>query len=196
MPKTTIRASPVVSRIVTGARRFPWYVRLILAAQRRKYGHALAPTLLWGRLPRSLIGLTLLYRSLDRNASPIEPALRALLQVRVSQINGCEFCVDLNSATALEREVRYERLADLAVFERSPLFDAREKAALAYAEAMTDTRRGVDEPVFVRLRQAFSEAEIVELTALIAFQNLSSKFNSALGVTAHGFCARPAREDS
>lgn len=194
---TTIDVTSVSStRIAARATRYPWYVRMILAAQRRKYGRELDPALLWGRLPRSLLALTLLYRSLDRGASPIEPALRALLQVRVSQINGCEFCVDLNSATALEREVAHERLTALADFEHSPLFDERERAALAYAEAMTDTRRGVDEPLFARLRQVFSDAEIVELTALLAFQNLSSKFNSALGVPAQGFCARPSvKED-
>ncbi len=115
--------------------------------------------------------------------------------MRVSQINGCEFCVDLNSATALEREVAHERLAALADFERSPLFDEREKTALVYAEAMTDTCRGVDEALLARLKQAFGETEIVELTALIAFQNLSSKFNSALGVPAQGFCAPPTKED-
>lgn len=183
------------SRVAARAARYPWYVHAILAAQRREYGHELGPALLWGRLPRSLLALTLLYRSLDRRSSPIDPALRALLQVRVSQINGCAFCVDLNSATAIKREVAHERLATLAAFERSALFDRREKAALAYAEAMTDTRRGVDEALFARLRQAFSEAEIVELTALIAFQNLSSKFNSALAVPAQGFCASPAKED-
>jgi len=160
------------------ARRYPWYVRLVLAAQRRKYGRELGPALLWGRLPGSLLALTLLYRSLDRGTSPIVPGLRALLQVRVSQINGCAFCVDLNSAAALEREVTHERLA-----------------ALAYAEAMTDTRRGVDEPLFDRLRQVFSDAEIIELTALLAFQNLSSKFNSALGVPAPGLCTRPVVEE-
>ncbi len=183
------------TRVTARAARYPWYVPAILAAQQRKYGYELGPALLWGRLPRSLLALTLLYRSLDRGASPIDPALRALLQVRVSQINGCKFCVDLNSATAIEREVDHERLAALAGFESSPLFDERDKAALAYAEAMTDTRRGVGEALFARLRQAFSEVEIVELTALIAFQNLSSKFNSALAVPAQGFCAPPAKED-
>lgn len=193
--RVPVRVGIAGPRAAAGRHRNPWYVRLILAAQRRRYGRVLAPTLLWSRLPRSLLALTLLYRSLDRRTSPIDAGLRALLQVRVSQINGCEFCVDLNLATALEREVAHERLAALADFERSPLFDEREKTALVYAEAMTDTCRGVDEALLARLKQAFGETEIVELTALIAFQNLSSKFNSALGVPAQGFCAPPTKED-
>lgn len=185
------RTEAVRGRTAGGAKRYPWYVRLILAAQRRKYGAELEPARLWGRLPRSFLFLTLLYRSLDRADSPIEPALRALVQVRVSRINGCGFCVDLNSAAALERTVTSEKLAALEDFERSPLYNERERAALAYAEAATDPARHVDDACFARLRARFGEREILELTALVAFQNLSSKFNAALGVPAQGFCTLP-----
>jgi len=175
---------------------YPWYVRVILAAQRRKYGRELEPAKLWGRLPRSFLALTLLYRSLDRARSPIEPGLRSLVQVRVSQINGCGFCVDLNSAAAIERHAAYDKLAALDNFDGSSLFGEREKAALAYAEAMTDSRRQVDEALFTRVRQELSEDEIVELTALVAFQNMSSKFNAALGVPAQGFCAASSAKEA
>ena len=168
---------------------YPWYVRLIFALQRRKYGVELEPARLWGRLPRAFLMLTLLYRSLDRPASPIEAGLRALIQVRISQINWCAFCVDLNSAVVLERHVAPEKLAALPEYESSPLFSERERAALAFAHAVTDPARPVNDAIFGRLRAQFSEQEILELTALIAFQNLSSKFNAALAVPAQGFCA-------
>lgn len=165
-----------------------WTVRVILALQRRRYGAELEPARLWGRVPRALLFLTLLYRSIDRKGSPIEPALRALVQVRVSQINWCAFCVDLNTAAALERHVPPEKLAALERLEGSPLFTEREKAALAYAQAATDPRTPVDDACRARLRAHFDEQGVVELTALIAFQNMSSKFNAALGVPAQGFC--------
>ena len=133
-------------------------------------------------------------RKLDRTGSPVEPALRALIQVRISQINWCAFCVDLNSAAALERAVAPEKLAALEDFERSALFTEREKAALAYAEALTDPARRVDDACFARLRAQFEEQAALELTALAAFQNLSSKFNAALGVPAQGFCSLTARK--
>jgi AhpD family alkylhydroperoxidase len=176
--------------------RYPWYVRLILKLQQRKYGRALEPALLWGRLPRSFLLLTLLYRSLDRAGSSLEPQLRSLVQVRVSQINWCAFCVDLNSSIALERHSTPEKLAVLADYEASSLFSERERAALAYAEAVTDPARRVDDALFSRLQRHFTEQEIVELTALIAFQNMSSKFNSALGVPAQGFCTMGSRAAS
>ncbi len=173
---------------------YPWYARLIFALQRSKYGAALEPARLWARLPRALLFLTLLYRSIDRKRSPIEPGLRALVQVRVSQINWCGFCVDLNGAAALERRVSPEKLAALECFESSPLFSEREKAALAYAEETTDPRRQMGDACFARLRAHFDEQAIVELAALIAFQNMSSKFNAALAVPPQGFCKRADRD--
>ncbi|MBE0621640.1 MAG: carboxymuconolactone decarboxylase family protein, partial [Burkholderiales bacterium] len=175
---------------------YPWYVRLILRLQRKKYGCVLEPALIWGRIPSAFLMLTLLYRSLDRGISPLEPVLRALVQVRVSQINWCEFCVDLNSSAAIERHVSWEKLAALPNYETSPLYTECEQAALAYAEVVTDPARRVDNALFTRLRRHLSEQEIIELTALIAFQNMSSKFNAALAVPAQGFCVAGGQTQS
>lgn len=170
------------------ASHYSWPARLILWLQRRKYGSELESARLWGRVPGALVGLTLLYRSLDRRSSPVDAALRALVTVRVSQINWCEFCVDLNSATALDRHVSSAKLAELPRFIDSPLFTAQEKAALRYAEVVTVTNMRVDDRLRAELRMHFDEESLVELTGLIAFQNMSSKFNAALGVPAQGFC--------
>ncbi len=173
---------------------YAWYVRAIFWLQRRKYGRELEPARLWGRSPKALLALTLLYRALDRRSSPIDAGLRSLVTVRISQINWCAFCVDLNSATAIERLVPARKLADLPRFAQSPHFDALEKAALRYAEAATITGRGVDDALRQELRAHFDADAIIELTALIAFQNLSSKFNAALAVPAQGFCNLPSNE--
>lgn len=179
-------------RIATPAtQRYPWYVRLIFALQRRHYGRILEPARLWGRTPRVFAALSMLYGALDRKTSPLDPALRSLITVRVSQINWCAYCVDINSANAMKRgalEIQLEALAD---FEASASFSERDKAALAYAEAITRTGAGVDEALMTRLRRHFDDDAIIELTALIAFQNLSSKFNAALDVAPQGFCTRP-----
>jgi len=168
---------------------FPWYVRIFFWNQKRKYGEVLEPARLWGRTPKVFSALALLYGALDRGTSPIEPALRTLITVRVSQINWCPFCVDINSATAVKRHVNAEKLADLARFEQSGLFSDGEKAALAYAEAVTLSDGETNVEHFKRLRNHFDDDTIIELTGLIAFQNLSSKFNAALGVAPQGFCA-------
>ena len=71
----------------------------------------------------------------------------------------------------------------------SPLFSEAERAALAWAEAVTVTRQRVTDDLFDRVRRAFSDTEIVELTAAVALENFRSKFNVALGIEAQGFCA-------
>jgi AhpD family alkylhydroperoxidase len=167
---------------------YPWYVRLFFWNQKRRYGAILEPARLWGRTPKVFASLALLYGALDRHSSPIEPSLRTLVTVRVSQINWCSFCVDVNSATALKRGVSENKLLAIANHAASPLFTTREKAALAYCESMTNSQRRPTELIFAKLREHFDDDAIIELTALVAFQNLSSKFNAALQVPPQGFC--------
>jgi len=163
-------------------------VRIFFWNQKRKYGAILEPARLWGRTPKVFAGVALLYGALDRSSSPLEPTLRTLITIRVSQINWCPFCVDINSATAVKHHISEEKLANLAQFEGSELYSEREKAALAYAEAVTFSNRETKQAHFDRLCKHFDDDAIIELTALIAFQNLSSKFNASLGVAPQGFC--------
>ena len=81
-----------------------------------------------------------------------------------------------------------EKIRQVAEAAASPLFTESERVALEYAEAMTVTGRKVTDEQFARLRAAFSESEIVELTAAVALENFRSKFNVALGIEAQGFC--------
>ena len=122
--------------------RYPWYLRPFFWNQRRKYGAVLDPALLWARSPALFATVALLYGALDRRSSPIEPPLRSLITVRVSQINWCRFCVDINTATLLRRGVPRAKVEALAGWRTSPLFDDRERAALDYAEKMTERAPG------------------------------------------------------
>jgi len=171
--------------------RYPWYLAPFFWNQKRKYGQVLMPGLLWGRVPKLFIAVAILYGVLDRRRSPLDPVLRSLVTVRVSQLNGCRFCVDINSATLARRAGSQAKVDALDAWRDSDIFEAKEKAALDYAEAMTDSTRRASDAIVERLRPFFDEDAIVELTGLIAFQNLSSKFNSALDVPAQGFCRLP-----
>jgi AhpD family alkylhydroperoxidase len=171
--------------------QYPWFIRLVFWKQKRTYGRILDPGLLWGRSPLVFAAVTLLYGALDRRSSPIEPALRSLVTVRVSQINHCAFCVDINSATLVKRGVPMEKVVAISNWRDNALFEPEECLALEFAEAMTIDSRGVDEYLRARLKRQWDDETIVELTALIAFQNLSSKFNAALDVPPQGFCPLP-----
>ncbi|NJO32716.1 MAG: carboxymuconolactone decarboxylase family protein [Rhodospirillales bacterium] len=170
---------------------YPWWVRLFFWKQKRTYGRVLDPSLLWARSPKVFAAMALLYGALNRSSSPLSPALRSLVTVRVSQINQCAFCVDINSATLAQRGVPIEKIEQLSQWRDSSFFNADEHLALAYAEAMTIPSPGVSNELREELRTRWDEDTIVELTGLIAFQNLSSKFNAALDVPSQGFCTLP-----
>jgi len=173
--------------------QYPWYLRPFFWNQQRKYGQVLTPGLVWGRVPQLFMAVAVLYGVLDRRSSPIDPALRSLVTVRVSQINWCLFCVDINSATLAKRTGSMAKVEALETWRDSALFDEKEKTALEYAEAMTDSTQHVTDQLVSRLHNYFDEDAVVELTGLIAFQNMSSKFNSALDVQAQGFCRLPGQ---
>jgi AhpD family alkylhydroperoxidase len=175
---------------------YPWYLRPFFWNQQRKYGQVLKPALIWARVPKLFAAVAMLYGVLDRKSSPINPVLRSLITVRVSQINQCRFCIDINSAVLAKRTGSMNKIEALEGWRESELFNDKERLVLEYAEAVTYTGRQVDENLSQRLHQYFNEDEIVELTGLIAFQNLSSKFNSALDLPAQGFCRLPGSKDN
>jgi len=172
----------------TNIKKTRWYLKPFFWNQQRKYGKPLEPAKVWAMIPKLFVSVASVYGMLDRRKSPLSPSLRSLISIRVSQMNGCTFCVDLNSATLIKRTDSDEKLQALSDWKTSALFLDSEKAALHYAEGMTSTPCQVDDACFHALQNHFDEKAIVELTALIAFQNMSSKFNTALAIAPQGFC--------
>jgi len=170
---------------------YPWYLKPFFWNQEKKYGQLLKPALLWARVPKLFGSVALLYGALDRKSSPLSPVLRALITVRVSQINWCRFCVDINSSLLAQRSGSMQKVESLAQWKTSDLFDEKEKIALEYTEAMTYSDQQVTDGLMQRLKKHFDDDSIIELTGLIAFQNMSSKFNSALDIPSQGFCKLP-----
>lgn len=169
---------------------YPWFIRLIFWAQKKKYGEALLPSKIWGRSVWLMSGLQIFYRCIDRKGSPLAPSLRSLINVKVSQINHCDFCVDISSALLQKQGVTLDKISALPDFISSSLFSEKEKVALQYAEAVTKYDLIVTDDLFGRLKKFFDDDEIVELTGLIGYQNLSSKFNAALDIPKQGFCIK------
>ena len=170
---------------------YPWWLKPFFWSQKRRYGKVLKPGLLWGRVPKLFAAVAALYGVLDRRTSPLSPQLRSLVTVRVSQVNWCTFCVDINAMTLAKRANSMAKVEALENWQHSELFSEQERAVLAYAEAITYSDRQVTSELMERLKVHFNADAIVELTGLIAFQNMSSKFNAALDVPAQGFCKLP-----
>ncbi len=167
---------------------YRWYLRPLLALMRRRLGRLPESVRLWARLPLAFLGFQLMHRALEGRGSPLDGRLRALVRTQIAQINSCLFCVDLNASQALERGATGAQLQALGSFRESPLFTQGEKAAFAYAEAITAAGVSVDPALIERLREVYGDEGVVALAALVAHQNLSAKFNAALGVPAEGYC--------
>jgi AhpD family alkylhydroperoxidase len=106
------------------------------------------------------------------DTTEITPRLRALVELRTSQINGCSYCVDLHSREARAAGEGQQRLDCLPVWRETDLYDERERAALAWAESVTlVSQTGVPDDVFEEVRRHFSEKELVDLTLIIASMN-------------------------
>lgn len=175
-----------------GTATLPWYLRPFFWLQKRRWGQLLIPALTWARVPPLYLALSGFYAAIERKGSPLDPALRSLVQARISQLDHCAFCIDLNSMLAAERAGASEKAFAVAEWRDSVLYTARERLALEYAEAVT--RSQVNDELAQRVKAEFGENAMVELTGLIAFQNMSAKFNAALDIPAQGFCPMPERK--
>ena len=174
-------------------RDYPFYLRWFFRRQARKYGRTLSPSWLWGRLPAHFGGMLFLLGLFQRKRFPIDTALRSLVSARVAQLNGCVFCVDLNAYNLLQATGSAAKAEAVDRWRDSRLYTDCERAALDYAEAMTDTARRVTSAEIAALKVHFDDDGVVALTAWIAFQNLSAKFNSALGAEENGLCQLPGK---
>lgn len=130
------------------------------------------------------------YRQIQivENAVTLDPTISLLVRTWPAMINECTFCVDIAKAAALYKHLTLEKLEALPSYRTSPLYDARERAALAYVEEATRQKHVSDE-TFAELRRHFDERQIVEITWLNALENYYNLLNLPLGIEADGLCA-------
>jgi AhpD family alkylhydroperoxidase len=119
-----------------------------------------------------------------RHQSTLPGALRELVIMRIAILNGAAYEADQHAPIALREGLTQAQLDALPDWQRSGLFDPRQRAVLAYADAMTRQVQVPDE-VFAAVRAAFDDRHLVELTATIAGYNMVSRFLEALKVHSH-----------
>ena len=101
----------------------------------------------------------------------LEHGLLELVKTRASQINGCAYCIDMHTKDARAAGESEQRLYGLTAWREAPYYSARERAALAWAEAVTPIRGDIEDAIYDGLRQHFSEKEIVDLTLAVIVIN-------------------------
>jgi AhpD family alkylhydroperoxidase len=115
---------------------------------------------------------------MNSKQSPLGATILNLVNVRVSQINGCAFCLDMHAKEAKLAGERELRLYHVAIWHESPLFSAKERAALMWAEAVTQLDgHGIPDSVYEQARAELSEKEISDLTFAIGIINFFNRLN-------------------
>jgi alkylhydroperoxidase family enzyme len=148
--------------------------------------------------PRLLIGMGAFEEALLRSRR-VDTRLKSLAELQAAAGVGCPFWLDIGSAEAREAGITEEQLHALPEYRDSPLFSELEKLVMDYAVAMTGTPQEVSDELFGRLRHHLDDAQVVELTYLIGWENFRSRTNHAMGIGAAGFsdgavCAVPRRQ--
>ena len=112
--------------------------------------------------------------------SSIEHGLQYLVEIRASQLNGCAFCLDMHVKQAVIGGERALRLHHVAIWRESPLFSARERAALLWTETLTRIpETGVSDAIYAQAREQFSEKELSDLTWVVSSINAWNRLNVA-----------------
>lgn len=116
------------------------------------------------------------------NQSNLEESLLELVYFRVSQMNGCAFCLDMHSKDLLAKGESGQRLFCLAAWREAPFYSEKERAALSWAEALTQLEgKPVPNEVYAEVSAWFSGEELVDLTLAVTTINTYNRFNLAFG---------------
>lgn len=163
-------------------------MRLAFWMARRQFGKVITPMkVLYPRVP-GLLKPSYAIQKFQMKGLDLDPSLHLLVSSMAAQTNGCGFCLDIARAVAVREHLGMEKFNALPGFRTSPLFSARERAALAYAEEATRHKR-VSDATFEELRKHFSEREIVEITWINAVENYYNLINLPLEIESDGLCA-------
>lgn len=190
-------AGPPVGRIagVPDSTRNP-LVRYAFRSSRKHGGGAVMdPIRVFAHNPTVMAGYGMLELASERS-SLVPERLKHLAVLRAAMLCGCEWCLDYGSAVSTASNVSEEDLRALPGYAEGDHFDPLERAVLDYAGGMSQTPVEVPDELFTRLREQLDEAQLVELTNLIALENYRARFNWAFGLAGQGFsdgahCVRP-----
>src|SRR5690348_9973887 len=112
-----------------------------------------------------------------KQSSKLEPSLIELVKMRASQINGCAYCIDMHTKDARAAGETEQRLYSVSVWQETPFYTEKEKAALAWTEALTMISQvRISDQLYERVREHFSEKELVDLTLAIVAINGWNRF--------------------
>lgn len=167
-----------------------------LTGREPQTGTGIEPVEIWAYQPKMLTGMGKFNQAVRKGKS-VDDRLKNLVELKGAQMIGCEWCLDLGSQICRNSGFSDEELLALPRYRESDLFTEREKVALDYTIGVMRTPVDVTDELFARMKEHFSNEQLVEITALITLVNLD-RFNAAFGIGSAGFsegmvCVRPDR---
>jgi alkylhydroperoxidase family enzyme len=160
------------------------------------HGSGIEPVEIWAYQPKMMSGMGK-FQGAVRKGKSVDERLKYLVELKGAQMIGCEFCVDLGSQICRNSGFSDEELLALPRYRQSDLFTEREQLALDYTVAVMRTPVEVTDDLFARMKEHFTDEQLVEITALLTVVNLD-RFNAAFGIGSAGFsegmvCLTPDR---
>ena len=140
---------------------------------------------LWHHQPvlKATMGLGRKIQAFDR----VDESLKSFAHMAVASYVGCTWCLDFNYFEAHNRDLDMDKAREVPRWRESEVFSPLERDVLEYAEAMTETQPTVTDDLVESLLSQLGEAGVLELTAVIAFANFTTRANVALGIESDGF---------
>ncbi len=146
-----------------------WFIRMLYWFSKRQFGKVFTPVkVIYNRNPALAKFSYQIFKTEKKLA--LSPSLILLIKTWISILNGCTFCADIALAMAIQQKLGKEKFNQLSEYKTSELFSEPEKAALRYAEEITQNKMVSDE-TFENLRKQYNEREIIDITWLSAIEN-------------------------
>jgi AhpD family alkylhydroperoxidase len=167
--------------------RANWLIRAMYRYTKRRFGEVPEPFAVVAHHPRLLVAYAVHETMLQSASRKLPTSARELAVLWTARTIGCSWCVDFGSMLLRLDGLDVERIKDIENYATSPRFTDDERAAIAYADAMTTDPHSVTDEQVADLRTRFGENGVIELTYQIATENMRARMNTALGITEQGF---------
>ena len=162
------------------------FVRYVFRESRKRFGKVPVPVAVTAHHPPLLAGYGL-FELVTERSHRMDERLKQLAELKAAQLAGCEWCLDFGSALVRSKGITDEEMRALLDYADSDVLGPDDKLVLDYASGMSRTPVEVSDELFERLRARFDEAQLVELTSVIALENYRARFNWALGIQGEGY---------
>lgn len=166
--------------------------RMMYRYAKRRFGEVPEPFAVAAHHPRLLIAHGVHEALLAAGSKKLPTSVRELAVLWTARTVGCSWCVDFGSMLQRLEGLDVDRLSHIDDYATSPSFSDDERAAIAYADAMTTDPHTVTDEQVADLRQRFGDDGVIELTYQIGVENMRARMYSALGITEQGFSSGDA----